>query len=419
MFISELTNIGDVVLDPMQGSGTTILEASISGRKGIGFDIDPLSLIISSVKTTPLDFFIVTQYATEIINNAHKVTKNRPNEVLEALENNWDKSTKNFINYWFDIDTQMELMALLLEIDKIIDPSIKLFFKLALSAIIITKSGGVSLARDLAHTRPHRAKLVYSQNGEVIEGHEYTKNPPRNLKHSTKVLRSAIEEFEKRVRNNLLGLLEIDKLRSPVINSFGDAQNLPLPKASIDLVVTSPPYASNAIDYMRANKFSLTWFGYSIDQLSEKRKKYIGAESVNKYKFELLPDFVEKIVIDITKIDQGKGKILRRYYSEMSLVIRELYRVLKPGRAAIMVVGASEMRGRDTETQNCLSEIGILHGFQVPAIGIRNLDRNRRMLPAGLEIDQDSQIQKRMHEEFVIGFYKPSLGQVTETNYEN
>ena len=67
----------------------------------------------------------------------------------------------------------------------------------------------------------------------------------------------------------------------------------------------------------------------------------------------------------------------------------------------------SIMRGRDTETHECLADIGQALGFQVPHIGVRHLDRNRRMLPAGSKVDKTSQIQQRMHEEYVIGFYKP------------
>jgi hypothetical protein len=46
-------------------------------------------------------------------------------------------------------------------------------------------------------------------------------------------------------------------------------------------------------------------------------------------------------------------------------------------------------------------------GFEVPRIGIRHLDRDKRMMPAGINLDLNSQIQQRMHEEYVIGFYKP------------
>ncbi|MDO9348376.1 MAG: hypothetical protein Q7T47_03750, partial [Anaerolineales bacterium] len=102
-----------------------------------------------------------------------------------------------------------------------------------------------------------------------------------------------------------------------------------------------------------------------------------------------------------------KSIVVYRYYSEMTRVLKEMYRVLKPGKAAVVVVGSSVIRGIDMETQNCLADIGRNMGFVVPKIGIRNLDRNKRMLPAGSKVDKNSQIQQRMHQEFVIGFYKP------------
>jgi ubiquinone/menaquinone biosynthesis C-methylase UbiE len=91
----------------------------------------------------------------------------------------------------------------------------------------------------------------------------------------------------------------------------------------------------------------------------------------------------------------------------MTLVLREMFRILKPGKAAIVVVGSSTMRGLDTETEKCLAEIGESLGFHVPRIGIRHLDRNRRMMPTGNKVNRESQIQQRMNEEYVIGYYKP------------
>lgn len=91
----------------------------------------------------------------------------------------------------------------------------------------------------------------------------------------------------------------------------------------------------------------------------------------------------------------------------MHRVICEMYRVLKPGKAAIVVVGSSVLRGRDTKTQVCLAEMGGRAGFHVPHIGVRRLHRDKRLMPAGNAIDPQSQIQQRMHEEYVIGFYKP------------
>ncbi len=411
-FIVDLTEAGEVVLDPMMGSGTTILEAYLNGRKGIGFDIDPLAIMISQVKTTPLKPEKTIRYYHEILSGAREQLAQSPQEIEQALSKHWDEKTRQFIDYWFAKETQIELMALVQQILKIKDDDIKIFFMLAFSAIIITKSGGVSLSLDLAHTRPHKAKIVYSQKGEIVLGKELLGQPdggnknPR-LRVLTKKLRSPLEEFEKRCNQNIGSLVQGNsKFVKPDIK-FGDAQELLLEDNSVDLIVTSPPYASNAIDYMRAHKFALVWFDYQVDELSLKRKEYIGGEVMMNINYESMPDFTAGIVADISRADFKRGKVLHRYYSEMTRTLQEMYRVLKPGKAAIVVVGNSIMRGKSTETHNCLADIGIRIGFEVPKIGVRNLDRNKRMLPTGVYKNIKSQIQQRMHEEYVIGFYKP------------
>jgi hypothetical protein len=63
------------------------------------------------------------------------------------------------------------------------------------------------------------------------------------------------------------------------------------------------------------------------------------------------------------------------------------------------------MSGISSETHLCLKEIGEDIGFSVPHIGVRNLDRNRRMMPATYK-KNSSTIINRMNEEYVIGLYK-------------
>jgi DNA modification methylase len=222
----------------------------------------------------------------------------------------------------------------------------------------------------------------------------------------TKVIRSAFTEFEKRCQINVKGIASENFMQNSPEIQFGDAQNLPLENDSIDLIVTSPPYASNAIDYMRAHKFSLIWFGYKINDLGTKRRDYIGNEAITNFSFEDLPEYSQLIVNRINIKDSKKSLALLRYYSEMTRVLREMFRILKPRKSAIVVVGNSIIRGVDAEIPYCLSEIGKSIGFKVPAIGVRQLDRNKRMMPAGTRIDLSSTIQQRMHEEHVIGFYK-------------
>ena len=52
--IANLSDSGDVILDPFVGSGTTLVEAVLQSRQAIGVDINPLAALISKVKATPL-----------------------------------------------------------------------------------------------------------------------------------------------------------------------------------------------------------------------------------------------------------------------------------------------------------------------------------------------------------------------------
>jgi hypothetical protein len=51
--IEQFTSQGETVLDPMLGSGTTLVEARRLGRNGLGTDIDPLARLISRAKSNP------------------------------------------------------------------------------------------------------------------------------------------------------------------------------------------------------------------------------------------------------------------------------------------------------------------------------------------------------------------------------
>ncbi|UCD93328.1 MAG: hypothetical protein JSV43_08325 [Methanobacteriota archaeon] len=41
------SKVGDTILDPMVGSGTTLIEAKVTGRNGIGLDVDPSALLVA------------------------------------------------------------------------------------------------------------------------------------------------------------------------------------------------------------------------------------------------------------------------------------------------------------------------------------------------------------------------------------
>lgn len=382
-FIRGLTSPGEIVLDPMMGSGTTIVEALLEERQGIGLDIDPLAVHLSRVKTTPLDIDSLRDTGYKVISQANTLLFN--GETIEReLTTRFDERTQTFITYWFLPTTQRELIALVLAIQNVTDTSARHFLELTFSSIIVTKSGGVSRARDLAHSRPHLDE--------------------------TKIPKNALEQFSLRLRKNLSSIAQLKTKGTMAAPLAGDARSMPIADGVIDLIITSPPYA-NAIDYMRAHKFSLVWFGETIADLSKLRAVYIGSERVGYTRYTTLPDRSETIIRQLAERDRSKAAILRKYFAEMQSALAEMYRVLRNNSAAIVVVGTSVMRGIEVQTHYCLADIAAGLGFDVVGIAQRVLDRNKRMMPTRFGKKTDSMIEQRIHEEYVIGLLKPEYPQ--------
>jgi DNA modification methylase len=378
-FIENLTLPGEIILDPMVGSGVTVVEAWLLGRKAIGVDLDPLARLISRVRTREYDPEIVVESGLKILDIAKKLTK--VTYLPQAMLQKFDNETKAFIDYWFDPTVQIELAALILAICEEQEQYLRELLQLIFSSLIITKSGGVSLARDLAHSRPHKV--------------------------TDKILKSPFSLFASQLARAKKAIREIESLpKGSVEIVAGDCRSLLFDSDSVDLIVTSPPYA-NALDYMRAHKFSLVWLGDKIKDLSSLRSRYIGSEKWgNGYHIEL-PDDISQILNLLGQQDSVKAKILKKYYYDMELALKEMYRVLRPGRAAIVVVGPSTMRGIKIETHNHLALIAQHLGFSIVNNVRRPIDRNRRMMPIGNNYNGSSVIEQRIHEEYVIGLFKP------------
>ena len=386
-FIEHLSDVEDVVLDPMLGSGTTLVEAMRLGRRVVGCDIDPLARMIAAAKLAPIEAVKTLQTGYRIIDAAKRDYWQNRDALERELSLRFDEKTREFINYWFLPQQQLELIALLQHIESLLVHSqerIRDFLKIVFSSTIIAKSGGVSLARDLAHTRPHR--------------------------DTNKTPNSAFAEFAKRLERNLAaydrGRLKSQTTDAPFQIRAASAEKTGLETASVDLIVTSPPYANNAIDYMRAHKFSLVWFGWKIADLTKIRAQYLGHDAASGGACDPLPEQCEKTLARLAELDSKKAVALRRYFGEMSAVIAEMQRVLKKGKAAVIVVGTSHLRGLDVETQKGLAAIGKSVGFDLAGIGVRRLDRDKRMMPARWGTKRHSQIEERMHEEYVIGLVK-------------
>lgn len=363
-----------VILDPMSGSGMVLGTAAKLGLSAFGYDLDPLACMISRVNGTKLDESRVRLACDQLLALCNRV---EPDDIqLSWIDT--DAETSDYIDFWFAPKQKDQLRALsyflvarpFLASAKIMD-----VLKIAVSRLIITKEPKASLARDTAHSRPH--KTITQNDFDVLDA------LPSSLDH---VLRA----------------LNPESIKSDVKAYRGDARRMGRIKdCSVDCIVTSPPYL-NAIDYMRGHRLSLVWWGYSISYLRKLRARAVGAEvSRNQDVNDDIGDLLEDLRQDI---GDRKTNILIKYYSDLKVISSEAYRVLKPERTATYVIGDSRIKGRKIQNSTLLIKAAERCGFRVINKFVRDIPESKRYMP--MTDSNYSSLSKRIRSEHVIVFKK-------------
>ena len=110
-------NKAKTLLDPFMGSGTSLVEASLTPHieEAYGFDLNPLAFLISKVKTTPINAKVLDEELSKIINSE---------------EHNAIPKFKN-IEFWFKPKVIEQLATIKTAINEIKDKKfcILVFFK--------------------------------------------------------------------------------------------------------------------------------------------------------------------------------------------------------------------------------------------------------------------------------------------------
>lgn len=87
-FIKQLTNHGEKVLDPFSGRGTTVLEACLNGRVGIGNDLSPLAQVLTEAKVNLPNKEQVELRLKELRNNFKDIDIDEVDENIKDLFDN-------------------------------------------------------------------------------------------------------------------------------------------------------------------------------------------------------------------------------------------------------------------------------------------------------------------------------------------
>ena len=216
--IMQYSEEKDSIMDPMAGSGTTVLEALFSNRNCKSFDVSPLSILLQKVKTTHIDGEKLNKTLKSICD------KYRP---LSLDDFNWEPIGIRDINHWFLPETQDSIRGLIYLINSIENENERNFFQMAL----------VSSIRPISRATTQQGRLFL----DVVTAKE-----------------DGLDTFEKKAQKAILAVdalpvkqttLEIELHN--VCDDFGF-------KEINDLIIVHPPYF-NSYKYSSVNSLELSW----------------------------------------------------------------------------------------------------------------------------------------------------------------
>jgi hypothetical protein len=288
--IGLLSEPGQTVLDPFAGSATTLIEAQRLCRRAIGIDLNPVAALLARAKTVPLPSVRVA-----------KITDNLKRDCMTAIASSSRCEPCLPINVqekWYTAKVRRELAALWSLLERYSGVS-KIFAKAAFSGILLP------VCRETRHwgyvcdnSTPHggHAGNVAERYCEILDG-----------------FAAAYEDRDADRAARLGNAIE----RVRVICGDSREELKKIPPASVDLVVTSPPYFGVS-DYIKSQRLSMEWFGYEIEPL---RRQEIGARS-----------------------KRHRTSATNEYTTELASVFEAMRTCLKPSAATAVVIGESETR---------------------------------------------------------------------------
>jgi DNA modification methylase len=275
-FITQLSDEGQVVLDPFSGGGTTALEAILLGRKAIASDAFFYAYILSHAKARPMPLDRFRIYLKAKIEESQQIVPDR--EELENRDLLASYSPSTLIQI-------LRLRELLRD-----DESEEAIFTKGLICGVLHGPSAMFLSLPQKDTVSSTPRYVERYSAE-----HNLHAPDRD------VYECALNKAQRCLKS-----LPTDKGDI----HLSDSRNLGfVDSESVDLIVTSPPYLA-VLDYTWNNWLRVWWLGRDRAE--------------------------ERANLVLTRVEA-------KYRPFMRDTLAEMYRVLRPDSAAVIVVGDVKM----------------------------------------------------------------------------
>ena len=353
--IDDYTEVGDMVVDPFGGCGTTLVEAKVRGRRSHGFDINPVAKLITQTKIAPIK-------PKSLEKTLAKFQKDYEATKAIAPEIHFER-----LRYWFGETELAELNRIYVCIKKIKNQQIRRFYLCAFSHIL--KNSSRWLMKSIKPT---------------VDKEKDPTAPITMFAQHLRFMTKRNEQFYDMLAEK--GFLKVSaKMR--IANS---TKHLPLTDESVDLIVTSPPYVTS-YEYADLHQLSLLWFGNDkrlfkkwgnhMQDFNDFRKKFIGTSiRKNTHAEDVSSELGTSIVEALSQKDMGTARSAAHYFSDMNKSFTEMYRLLKPGKHACIIIGNTEIQGVSVSNAEVASEQMKKIGF-IPVTVIKREVANKMITP--------------------------------------
>src|SRR5215467_1304337 len=318
-FIKDNSMIEDLDCDPFMGSGTTLVEAIVNGRRAYGTDINTVAVLISKAKTTPIEPAYLKDQISRLLGDIKSSMGMKHLGQMSLLSSNdvdIDIPDDKRLEYWFPEKQRVDLAIILSRINQIEDQDVKIFSLCAFSNIL----KGCS-------------RWMMKSIKPTIDKEKVIADAYKSFVRQTRRMMIKNDEFWK-----ILGTKDFDCVVDDV-----DAYKMSLNDDSVSLIVTSPPYVTS-YEYADLHQLTAIWLGYA-EKLTEFRSKFIGSIPKDDHlSIDLYSNLGKKTVTELRQIDKREANGVERYFFEMQLCFQEMHRVLKVGGTAFIVIGDTELK---------------------------------------------------------------------------